>query len=419
MTRAGYVLGTPYYMAPEQVTGQNITEQVDVYAFGVLLFELLSGVKPITGDTVERIFYSILNEPLNLSPLFSANIPQGVCDLVTRCTAKNPAERPQGFTPVCEELEQLIVDYGAPTQVLRQSRVGVSALPAGSSPKSTSSAPALSTPATPSLTSKKWFIPAVAALGVVLLVGGYFLLRPSKAGADGSGGGVDKVSPDKISLDPVKATSSGEMELIPAGPFLYGENKQSVTLPAFYIDKTEVSNKYYKEFCDATGRPLPDGFPSGKPDLPVTNITMIEAQAFAEYAHKRLPTAKEWEKAARGSNGFTFPWGDTADASKANVDSHELRPVSDFPQGASPFGVLNMVGNAWEFVDEQVTPTEHTVDSFRAVLVPPPKDGERWFMMRGIGYHEKLSPNVLWDSATVPSRWKHEDLGFRCVMDVK
>ncbi len=76
MTRAGYVLGTPYYMAPEQVTGQNVTEQVDVYAFGVLLFELLTGAKPISGDTVERIFYSILNEPLNLDPMYKAGVPQ-------------------------------------------------------------------------------------------------------------------------------------------------------------------------------------------------------------------------------------------------------------------------------------------------------------------------------------------------------
>jgi len=52
MTRAGYVLGTPYYMSPEQVTGANVTEQVDVYAFGVLLFELMTGAKPISGDSV-------------------------------------------------------------------------------------------------------------------------------------------------------------------------------------------------------------------------------------------------------------------------------------------------------------------------------------------------------------------------------
>src|ERR1035437_2769687 len=104
MTRAGYVLGTPYYMAPEQVTGQNITEQVDVYAFGVLMFELLSGSKPISGDTVERIFYSILNETLDLEPLRKAAVPQAVCDLVSKCTLKNPAERPQGFGPVCAEI---------------------------------------------------------------------------------------------------------------------------------------------------------------------------------------------------------------------------------------------------------------------------------------------------------------------------
>src|SRR4051794_27930668 len=104
MTRAGYVLGTPFYMAPEQVTGENITEQVDVYAFGVLLFELLTGKKPITGDAVERVFYSILNEPLKLEPLHQANVPQPICDLIARCTAKDPKERPQGFDPVVAEL---------------------------------------------------------------------------------------------------------------------------------------------------------------------------------------------------------------------------------------------------------------------------------------------------------------------------
>ena len=72
MTRAGYVLGTPYYMAPEQVMGQDVTDQVDVYSFGILLFELMTGGKPITGDSVERIFYSILNEPLNLDPMHQA-----------------------------------------------------------------------------------------------------------------------------------------------------------------------------------------------------------------------------------------------------------------------------------------------------------------------------------------------------------
>src|SRR5574340_789034 len=103
LTREGFVLGTPCYMAPEQVIGKPVTPQVDIYAFGVLLFELITGVKPITGDTVERLFYAILNEPLNLEPLKQAGAPRPVLDLVARSTAKNPTERPQSFAQVCSE----------------------------------------------------------------------------------------------------------------------------------------------------------------------------------------------------------------------------------------------------------------------------------------------------------------------------
>ncbi|MDR3698274.1 MAG: ImcF-related family protein [Candidatus Sulfopaludibacter sp.] len=124
MTRTGYVLGTPYYMAPEQVTGKAVTEQADVYAFGVLLFELMTGVKPISGDTVERIFYIILNEPLDLSPLIASGAPPELCDLVARCTAKSPAGRPPGFAPVCAVLEQLAGESSPPVAAPRRT-VGV------------------------------------------------------------------------------------------------------------------------------------------------------------------------------------------------------------------------------------------------------------------------------------------------------
>ena len=111
VTRAGYVLGTPYYMAPEQVKGEKITELVDVYAFGILLFELLLGQKPISGETVERIFYSILHEPLDVAPLVAASIPQSVISLVTRCTAKLPAERPQDFGAIANELRRYATNW--------------------------------------------------------------------------------------------------------------------------------------------------------------------------------------------------------------------------------------------------------------------------------------------------------------------
>ena len=108
LTRVGFTLGTPYYMAPEQVMGQQITHLVDVYAFGALLFELLAGVKPIAADTVEKIFHQILYEPLNLDPLRAAGVPPLVFDLIARCTAKNPTERVQGFGAICATLEQII-----------------------------------------------------------------------------------------------------------------------------------------------------------------------------------------------------------------------------------------------------------------------------------------------------------------------
>ncbi len=108
LTRAGFTLGTPFYMAPEQVLGQQVTHLVDVYAFGVVVFEVLSGQKPIVGDTVERIFNQILYEPLNLEPLRAANMPPQLFDLIAQCTAKQPAQRPQSFGVVCAQLQRLL-----------------------------------------------------------------------------------------------------------------------------------------------------------------------------------------------------------------------------------------------------------------------------------------------------------------------
>jgi serine/threonine-protein kinase len=113
LTRAGFTLGTPYYMAPEQVLGQTVTVQADVYAFGILLFEVLTGLKPITGDSVEKIFNQILYQPINLEPLKPPKFPAAVSALIEKCTAKQPAQRPAGLGVVVEELEQ-ILDPGRP-----------------------------------------------------------------------------------------------------------------------------------------------------------------------------------------------------------------------------------------------------------------------------------------------------------------
>jgi serine/threonine protein kinase len=101
-------VGTPDYMSPEQVLGQDVTNQADVYSFGVLLYELLAGKKPIEAENSEKIFHKILYDPLNLEPLHEAAVAPAVIDLVRKCMAKPPAERPRGFGIVCGAIEETL-----------------------------------------------------------------------------------------------------------------------------------------------------------------------------------------------------------------------------------------------------------------------------------------------------------------------
>ena len=111
------------------------------------------------------------------------------------------------------------------------------------------------------------------------------------------------------------------MVLVPAGEFLFGKDKRPATLPAYYIDRTEVSNAAYAKFAAATGRAAP----TGKPEFPVVNITIQDARDYAAWAQQKLPTSQQWEKAARGTAGLLYPWGDKPDASRANLLSREGR----------------------------------------------------------------------------------------------
>lgn len=117
LTGAGFTLGTPYYMAPEQVLGRPLTPRADIYSFGILLFELMTGRKPVTGETVEKIFHKILHEPLNLEPLWRPGTPPGLVDLIARCTSKAVALRPQNLSAAGNEIEAML-DSGRPARGL-------------------------------------------------------------------------------------------------------------------------------------------------------------------------------------------------------------------------------------------------------------------------------------------------------------
>ncbi len=173
----------------------------------------------------------------------------------------------------------------------------------------------------------------------------------------------------------------GDMVLIPKGRFLYGDKKEEKEIDYdYYIDVFPVTNGQFREFVDAGGytdKEILDTYWSkegrewrqnnsitspiywdepkwNQSDHPVVGVSYYEAEAYAKWAGKRLPTEQEWEKAARGTDGREYPWGDEFDKEKCNTSESGIRGttrVDRYPNGVSPYGCYDMAGNVWEWTD--------------------------------------------------------------------
>ncbi|MEI2610629.1 MAG: SUMF1/EgtB/PvdO family nonheme iron enzyme [Candidatus Promineifilaceae bacterium] len=167
-----------------------------------------------------------------------------------------------------------------------------------------------------------------------------------------------------------------KMVHIAAGEFIYGDNKQRINLAEYWIAKTPVTNEQYKAFVNATGHRMPvhwnnGKIPAGKEHHPVVEVSWEDATAFCRWAGVALPSERQWEKAARGTDGRKYPWGDAApDKSRCNFgkSAGDTVPVEKHPIGASPYGLLNMAGNVWEWCADLVEK-----DKFRVLR------GGAWF----------------------------------------
>jgi len=161
------------------------------------------------------------------------------------------------------------------------------------------------------------------------------------------------------------------MVYVSAGEFLYGDEKKKMHLDGFWIDKTPVTNAEYKRFLDVNPKHrVPSAsragakpynwdekkrtYPAGEENHPVVLVSWGDAQAYAQWAGKRLPTEREWEKAARGTDGREYPWGAWLEG-RANTIEAGIKgtsPVGQFsPLGDSPYGCVDMAGNVWEWTD--------------------------------------------------------------------
>jgi formylglycine-generating enzyme required for sulfatase activity len=166
-----------------------------------------------------------------------------------------------------------------------------------------------------------------------------------------------------------------EMILIPAGEFLMGSDPEkdkgayeyerpqhTLYLPDYYLAKTAVTNVQYAAFVEATDHKRPGHWggaklPKDKEDHPVVEVSWHDAVAYCNWLSEvtgkayRLPSEAEWEKGARGTGGWIYPWGNEWDPERCNSDEGGLKettPVGVYPQGASPYGLLDMAGNVWE-----------------------------------------------------------------------
>ncbi len=186
--------------------------------------------------------------------------------------------------------------------------------------------------------------------------------------------------------EPVWRQIGIELVTIPAGEFLYGEAKERKYLPAYQLAKTPVTVAQFAAFVEATryhttaeaqgtgwakrkADPVwdevngadwrhprgPTSSVGGKDSHPVTQVSWDDAQAFCRWAGLRLPTEQEWEKGARGIDGREYPWGNAVpDSSRCNFDKvvGDTAPVTCYPAGASPYGLLDMAGNIYEWCED-------------------------------------------------------------------
>lgn len=227
-----------------------------------------------------------------------------------------------------------------------------------------------------------------------------------------------------------------KMAEIPAGEFVMGSNNRMPDegpehkrrLKTYYIDLYEVTNLQYKAFIDATGRRSPKHFrnrtyPEGKADHPVTNVSWKDANRYCKWAGKRLPTDAEWEKAARGSRGKIFPWGNEFDIDKANTPQRwkilgkkgDTSPVGAFPEGKSPYGLFDMSGNVWEWTDSWYEPypgnthkTENYGHKYKTL-----KGGSWW----DCSFYQCGISAPLFNRSFFLRSTKNNSFGFRCAAD--
>jgi formylglycine-generating enzyme required for sulfatase activity len=248
-------------------------------------------------------------------------------------------------------------------------------------------------------------------------------------------------SPAAAQLDQLRKSRTVEppvvtettMAEIPAGEFAMGLDgmqaldderpKHRVWLPAYFIDLHEVTTAQYASFLGATNRLVPWQWDSvdltQHHDRPVIGVDWSDADAYCKWKGKRLPTEAEWEKSARGTDGRLYPWGNWV-PSKALANfalgarfsySQVLMPVQSYEPGRSPYGLYQMAGNAWEWVQDW-----YAVNYYEASPEQNPQGPEQgqFKVLRGGSWSDLPKYLLTYGRFKLPPETRNSYTGFRC-----
>ncbi len=484
LTGTGVGIGTPEYMAPEQGKGGEVDGRADVYSLGVVLYELVTGRRPYIADTPLAVLLKHMNDPLPRPREFVPDLPDAVEQVLFKALAKQPQDRYSDMGAFAQALEKLIssevgtLEQGLPisdeqTVIAkdgeeRKKRNGLGRLPialiligivflAGTTTfaifwgikyyekqqevfaNNTQSALARTdlSQATgentePTYNSTQTTVPPTATIAPSPTI----ILSPTLG----------------IGSTQISNKDGMVMVFVPQGEFLMGADpsdegadedeypQHTVFLNDFWIDQTEVTNAMYSLCVTAgachlpqkTNAPPVTDYYYGNPlfdQYPVIYVSWDDAVDYCTWAERRLPTEAEWEKAARGSKGLMFPWGNQApNGSFANLCDEscpyeaERDPtyndgypgVSDvgvFSKGASPSGALDMSGNVNEWVADFYLENYYSISP--STNPTGPMSGILHVLRGGAAVQRTWYARTSHRAADWPNS-NYSNLGFRC-----
>jgi len=432
LTGTHATVGTPEYMAPEQVTAKSVDHRADIYALGIVFYEMVTGRKPFQADTPMAVLFKHASEPLPRPTQFVPKLPKSVEQILLKALAKDPKNRYQSMAELASAMEFLQGGAGKNASKVRSPRKKKENVKRKKAPN-----------------QRKWVSLAkisFALIGVVLT--GIFGLPALQSQPDKLPEPTQALA---ITSSPIEITDDFgvEMMLVPSGEFMMGsEDGNTNESPAhivfqdeYFIDRYEVTNQEFAAFLNQAGNQNEGATPwlderdedvlirsvDGSfhvqnifKEHPVIEVTWYGAQAYCEWRGASLPTEAQWEKASRGDDGRIYPWGDDIDNSLANGSGSEdgfkkTATIGSFPGGVSPFGVEDMAGNVWEWTLSQYQDYPYADEDGRNDL-----NATGMRVLRGgswIDRNDGIRFRSSYRSRDLPAI-SNNNFGFRCARDV-